>query len=255
MVLFWVGVNTPMRYQLWLLPIFGFSLANIEWEKSLLRNFRFTKTTIISSKRVLKTNRFAALESKSDNQTGIRQVKNVVTISLILTLTPAILSYSILVLDESHSASLVRQPQLRIGLNLVGPQVPAGEIYGENSVSQSFISPDDGLTEIQIPVATYARINNSSLQVSLLDSSRKVISTRMLLTKNILDNSLVNLDFSPLWNSKNMRYDLILKSLDGHSGNAITVWVTPNRIYPQGLLRIGKAVQPGAVLIKLLYKK
>lgn len=103
----------------------------------------------------------------------------------------------------------------------------AGPILPQSPVSTAFQCDWDGLTRIKLNLATYARRNDSTLQVSLIeleeDGSEREVLRRSIPSKELEDNQWLTLDFDPI-TSKDRRFKLILASPDATPGNAITIW-------------------------------
>ena len=76
------------------------------------------------------------------------------------------------------------------------PHSPVGELVSGQTVSQEFRAEKDGLDGISIPIATYNRINDVSVHITI---KRKVDNTilaeRLLDCKNLVDNSSCRLLF------------------------------------------------------------
>lgn len=127
-----------------------------------------------------------------------------------------------------------------IGINHIGvsqevADTPIGEIYGDISVGQTFLSPYDNLNSIEVLFATYARTNNKDIIFHLreLTSSKDIIAIKVN-AKEIKDNSYHRFSFPKLNNSKNKSYYFFVNSPQSVNGNAITIWSNMANPYKDG---------------------
>ncbi|CAM2067143.1 hypothetical protein SCOR_17320 [Sulfidibacter corallicola] len=132
---------------------------------------------------------------------------------------------------------------------VVGPESriePAGPILPESPIVTEFDCPKDGLTRVRLNLATYNRINTSTLRVAiselgLAEAEESLLWSVDLDAAQIRDNSWLTLDLEPLA-SAGKRLRLALSSPDATPANAVTIWV--NRAGAGGY-RYGETVQAG----------
>lgn len=100
-----------------------------------------------------------------------------------------------------------------------------GQILNGDVIEQQFISyRDDTIQRVDLYVGTYARINNSTLEIILTDLENGA-STVLASEKCdcFIDNSWVRIETLPFAVEKGKHYKLSLISPDGSDGNSITV--------------------------------
>lgn len=114
--------------------------------------------------------------------------------------------------------------------NTVGP------ITASNSVEQTFISTKDGLTRIDLLLATYARTNTSNVFFQIIDESGNEIFSQATSAASIKDNAFYTLDFDTIANSEGKIYNIIITSDAGNDDNAITAWASAGDLYTSGTL-------------------
>ena len=131
--------------------------------------------------------------------------------------------------------------------------VPAGEIIKGFIIKQPIYLPEEIKNEdicISILMATYRRKNNSHIEISLEQNKNK--SSIILNTTNLEDNSYKKICFKNN-NFKPGPAYIKITGIDGHPGNAVTVWLTKDTPYggaiingdtkERGLtLKIGKSI-------------
>ena len=120
------------------------------------------------------------------------------------------------------------------------PQVPAGEIYGDKVFSQSFVPEKNGLHQISIMFATYARQNTKSISFRLLDSDKNILKEESFSAANVEDNKYITFDFSPIHDSSNRYLRVEISSMNSTVGDAVTVWLSLNDVYGQGKAYLGE---------------
>ena len=114
--------------------------------------------------------------------------------------------------------------------NTVGP------ITASNSVEQTFISTKDGLTRIDLLLATYARTNTSNVFFQIIDESGNEIFSQATSAASIKDNAFYTLDFDTIADSEGKIYNIIITSDAGNNDNAITAWASAGDLYTSGTL-------------------
>ncbi|MFQ5592601.1 MAG: glycosyltransferase family 39 protein [Anaerolineae bacterium] len=123
----------------------------------------------------------------------------------------------------------------------------AGEIWGEQTVGQTFIAEKDGLNRIDVFLATYARDNAGPVIFHLREST---ITTQDLATirfdaADVQDNAYRQFTFPPLGDSENHAYYFFFEAPEARPGNAITVWASPTDTYSQGQAYLAGQPQAG----------
>ena len=67
------------------------------------------------------------------------------------------------------------------------------------------------------------------------------------------DNSFLTFNFEPVLNSLDKYYSLAISSPNAISGNAITVWSTPEDSYLDGELSVNNATLESDLVMKISY--
>lgn len=98
-------------------------------------------------------------------------------------------------------------------------------LTAETTVVQSFTAPQDGLREVKVLLATYARVNNSCFNITLKDDAGATIYEEVIRASELQDNTNYVLEFPAQANSGGHQYQLIVQGIDGNSDNSPTIWV------------------------------
>ncbi|MFZ5917799.1 MAG: DUF6541 family protein [Chloroflexota bacterium] len=113
---------------------------------------------------------------------------------------------------------------------------PAGEIAGERSVGQTFVALDDGLSRIDVLLATYARHNSGRLVFGLRQAPAGADDLVRIEVEaaTIRDNAYHAFRFDPIPDSGGRSFYFFLQAPEAAPGNAVTVWQSALDIYPGG---------------------
>ncbi len=137
-----------------------------------------------------------------------------------------------------------------------GGRIPQGEIFGDNTVDQSFIGSEDGLAQIKFTVATWARANTSTLDVKIIEEGKdKPIFDFKVDTSTLVDNNEFLAEFSPVKKSKGVTFRIVLSSSDASPGNAVTVWLREGPPYKEGTLLLAGTEFPASLVFSTYYLK
>jgi hypothetical protein len=137
-------------------------------------------------------------------------------------------------LTESELTAF-EQPVNSVLLTVIEAGEPFGEILPESPVIQTILCPVATLFDLRILFGTYGRINHSLVRVTLLDQNQRVILARQIEAERIRDNHWHSFILDPpLEDCRGKELLLRIESVDGHTGNAVTVWTYPN--YYEGSL-------------------
>lgn len=111
-----------------------------------------------------------------------------------------------------------------------------GELLSSNTVGQTFVAEYDGLSSVEVLLATYAR-GNSGLLIFHLRSSLDAtdLVTFTFDAANVRDNAYYVFEFPPLPDSAGRAFYFQLEASEAEPGNAITVWGTSEDVYPEGM--------------------
>lgn len=131
-----------------------------------------------------------------------------------------------------------------------------GEIFGQKTILQTFISDYDNLFKIQIKMGTYMRNNSGLVEISLisdLNDMGSVLKSTRIDCRKIVDNAYIDFIFDPIRDSAKKKYGLIIKSLNCRSGSAVTVYYNPRHL--NGNLYVNKSKFNGCLCFQTSYLK
>jgi hypothetical protein len=111
--------------------------------------------------------------------------------------------------------------------------VPSPEITGDLRVSQTFVASDDDLTEVQVFLATYMRVNTVPLVLTLTDGSGKTVRTISTEAAAIYDNAFHPFIFDPIPDSRGKAYTATISSPTATPGNAFSAWLGNCDVIPR----------------------
>lgn len=111
-----------------------------------------------------------------------------------------------------------------------------GELQGAAIAGQTFTAEYNGLSEIELYLATYARRNVGPLIFHLRAAPDATLDlvTITIDARDIIDNSYYTFDFPPIRASAGRRYYFFLEAPEATTGNAITIWGTKQDMYVGG---------------------
>ncbi len=123
----------------------------------------------------------------------------------------------------------------------------AGEIWGTQTVGQTFVAEKGGLNRLDVFLATYARDNAGPVIFHLRESptATQDLATVRFDAADVQDNAYRQFPFPPLGDSENHAYYFFFEAPEARPGNAITVWASPTDAYSQGQDYLAGQPQPG----------
>jgi hypothetical protein len=131
---------------------------------------------------------------------------------------------------------------------------PIGEISGSRIVGQSFMANGNGLTRIDIKMATYARTNTKDVTFYLREANSTEDLARVKINaQQIKDNSFHHFEFDPIPDSNGKSYILSIQSPESKPGNSITVWYSTNDVYPNGTALVNSTPIEGDLSFRVYY--
>ena len=140
--------------------------------------------------------------------------------------------------ESASELNLIQGVSVSIGDTAV--RLPQGEIFGVNTLDQSFIGSDDNLTQVRFTIATWARANTSTLNLRITqEGQNNSIYTSNIDTSTLVDGTNYLADFPAVENSKGKVFHILLSSTDAQPGNAVTVWLRKDQPYEEGRLLLG----------------
>lgn len=134
-------------------------------------------------------------------------------------------------------------------------QAPVGEIVQGIEVRQSFTASEDNLAAVGILLATYARSNSNQTSVQVQDESGQVLFVSEFDASKVADNEYKNFIFPAIEDSKNRVFTIVISSLDGIPGNAITAWASSQDNYLAGKLSYGNLPITGDLVFSIFYQR
>jgi len=133
---------------------------------------------------------------------------------------------TILVFDLTDSYAL--------DVSIVNEGNTVGAITSSTPLEQTFVPESNGLSRVEIYLATYGRVNRSNITMEIIADDGSCIFTKNVPAETIPDNSYYSLEFKPINNSKGHTYTIKILSDTNDPENAITAWASYNDNYTLG---------------------
>lgn len=134
------------------------------------------------------------------------------------------------------------------------PSMSLDGIYGSISVGQTFVSRYNGLSRIDILLATHARNNTEEVMFHLRDARARYIAKISINATTVTNNSYYAFSFPQIHDSKNRIFYFFLESPNSTRANAITSLFTPYDSYPDGeIVSVNIEPKPSGDLIFRTY--
>jgi len=131
------------------------------------------------------------------------------------------------------SAAIV--PDILLDARYMG--VPSPPLSPTTKLAQIFVAPHNGLTKVELYMATYRKtIPSGSLEFLLIegDGGSRVIASGSTPLQAIKDNSFVAFEFPAIPDSQRKTYTLRLSTKDLPPGYDLSVWLSKVDLYPEG---------------------
>lgn len=130
------------------------------------------------------------------------------------------------------------------------PEGVVGPIHESREVVQTFVCDEDDLNQIEVMMATYARVNDSTLEVSLRRESAQgeVVAQSEYRTADMIDNDWLRLHFPPVANSRGTRFALVLRAPTARPDHSVTAYYTSALVPGRETLKVGRLDRPGNCL-------
>ena len=114
--------------------------------------------------------------------------------------------------------------------------VPSPNIMGDLKIGQTFIAPSDGLSRIDVKMATHRRTNDREVVFRLweLRPERHLVRETVFNPADTLDNLYRAFAFDPIPQSGGKTYAFTLISPASTLNNSLSVWMNEADIYPGG---------------------
>src|SRR5689334_14741108 len=136
--------------------------------------------------------------------------------------------------------------RLDFAVEPVSPHIPAGLLRAGHTFGQTFVANHDGLTKIEVLVATYrATLPSGDLVLHLraYPDQQNEIASAVIPAPTIKDNGYVALGFPPIDNSAGKSYYFYLEPRDIPPNYPLTVWRSTTEVYPNGHFYIDRQPQ------------
>lgn len=135
-------------------------------------------------------------------------------------------------------------------------EIPAGEIYGEKRVGQTFVAEHHHLSGIEVLLATYDRKNKGNFFFHLRagqDRDEEVFKYKGKMQK-VQNNQFFRFDLPEIPASKGKKYYFFIEAPGASAGNAITIWSSSQDMYKDGEKVVNGASVPGDLVFKTEYE-
>lgn len=131
----------------------------------------------------------------------------------------------------------------------------AGEIHGTRTVGQTFVASHDGLSRIDVRLATYGRRNSQSVVFHLRShpSASTDIATITVGADDVENNAYHSFRFPPVPGSAGRSSYFFLESPTSRPGDAITTWHSPDDVHAGGQMYLQGNPQGGDLAFKTYY--
>ncbi|MCL5026742.1 MAG: hypothetical protein M1531_09670 [Chloroflexi bacterium] len=141
-----------------------------------------------------------------------------------------------LVRDQNGTVTRTRLPDV---VQTVSDMVP-GEIWGTQTVGQTFRSNLPNLAAVELSLATYARPVTGSVVFHLRQSpeAESDLRTVEIQAGTVVDNAWRRFEFEPIADSAGKSYYFFLDAPSSVSGKAITMWATSGDAYADGTMMV-----------------
>ncbi len=155
-----------------------------------------------------------------------------------------------------YSVPVPDATRLDFAVDPVSTPVLAGPLSQGHTFGQAFIAAHNGLTKIEVLVATYgATLPSGDLffHLSGYPDQQNQIATAAMPASTIQDNSYVAFQFPPIDNSAGKSYYFYLETRDIPPKYAITVWHSTADIYAGGRFFIDRQPQNQDLYFRVFY--
>jgi hypothetical protein len=125
---------------------------------------------------------------------------------------------------------------------------PSPSLTPTTKLAQTFVAPRNGLTKVEIYLATYLKtIPSGTLKLRLLEGEgeARVIASDSAPLSSIRDNSFVAFQFPPISDSARKTYILELSTEDIPPTYLLSVWLSKTDLYPDGKFLVNGAPAAG----------
>ncbi|MGB7297198.1 MAG: hypothetical protein WBC70_16575 [Candidatus Aminicenantales bacterium] len=134
---------------------------------------------------------------------------------------------------------------------------PAGEIYGEKKIGQTFKAQYDDLSAVDVLMATYQRDITGQIIFHLKKDvgASEDLSQKKVDAEKIRDNRYFRFRFPEIEDSKGKNYYFCFEAPEAKPGNALTIWANDDDKYFEGERIINGEAAQGDLIFKTVYDK
>lgn len=135
--------------------------------------------------------------------------------------------------------------------------VPAGEIYGEKKIGQTFQAEYDDLWALDVLMATYARKVTGEVIFHLKEGmgDSDDLFQKKVDAAQVIDNRYFRYKFPKIKDSKGKNYYFYFEAPEASPGNALTVWANDEDKYFGGEKVINGEPTQGDLIFRTVYDK
>ena len=135
--------------------------------------------------------------------------------------------------------------------------VPAGEIYGDKKIGQTFKAEYDGFYAVDVLMANYARKVTGEIIFHLKEEvgDSDDLFQKKVDAAQVKDNRYFRYKFSKIEDSKGKNYYFYFEAPEAEPGNALTVWANDEDKYFEGEKIINGEPAQGDLIFKTVYDK
>ncbi len=103
------------------------------------------------------------------------------------------------------------------------------KIYGDFTLSQAFVSPEDNLTGIGVSIKNPNFANKKNTQVEILDENNNILRKVTLNGQNIADGNFVKIIFDPITSARDKKFIWFTSSKESTFDDALEIFLTKDK--------------------------
>ncbi|MDP2895101.1 MAG: hypothetical protein Q8Q12_00910 [bacterium] len=169
----------------------------------------------------------------------------------------ALLVLSVSLFSCSRTQPEAKKPDgplvMEVDVPMAATPIAAGEMRPGRQFGQTFVCKNNGLTRVEVLVATYAaEVPSGVLKIHLRASVEEQgdIASISVPANTIKDNSYVALGFPSIRDSGGRSYYVMLEAQSIPMGYGLAVWRSEKDVYPEGMLYVDGQRQPQDVCFR-----
>ena len=160
--------------------------------------------------------------------------------------------FIVVIILLAYSTSFLRKIN---AFNQLKHNIPVGEIYGDIQIGQTFLAEYEGLSGIDVLMATYNRKNTGEFIFHLKEDirSKEDLFNCKIDISQLKDNSYVTFKFPSVRDSKGKIIYFYIEAPQSQPGNAITIWSNSTDSYQEGEKIVNGVTSEGDLAFKTRY--